>query len=409
MRRLARAMPMVLLALLLAVPAAAQQRPPGWQKLPVSEIPNFRTAWRKVLVTLAAYAKGRNPNFVVLMHGGAELLVKGEREADWEQARDPEGATYEKRLPLGTVFRDFIRPLDGLVLDGLYCGADRLDQPLDAAIRARKALDAKLAEERSRGIQQPPVPTQMGPFSLDPQVELKRAAEVRRLALRAEHQRREIYAIDAMRGLGRTVLSIENCASPAEAEAAYADAGRDHVLTFAAAGDSRLDRLPPVHAALENARPVADVTQARDWLPMLHGDGYTTRGEWVTALAGTNYDVLVIDVVHRSGDPLTKADVAKLHYKTLGPPRLVLADLPIGVAFDSQWYWQKSWTLGDPAFLYAPDPDRPGAYIADLSNPQWKELLGKYIAGIMDLGFDGVMFDDVGTYLWFEAMTPLDG
>ena len=115
--------------LLAGFPARAQQRPPGWEPPPISQIPNFREEWRQVVQTLATYAKGRNPNFVVLMRGGAELLVKGEREADWEQERDPDGLTYEKRLPLGTVFREFIQPLDGLVLDGLYCGPTSWTSP----------------------------------------------------------------------------------------------------------------------------------------------------------------------------------------------------------------------------------------------------------------------------------------
>ncbi len=395
--------------LLAGFPARAQQRPPGWEPPPISQIPNFREEWRQVVQTLATYAKGRNPNFVVLMRGGAELLVKGEREADWEQERDPDGLTYEKRLPLGTVFREFIQPLDGLVLDGLYCGPYKLDKPLAEAIRERRALDAKLAEERGHGIRRPPVAVAVGPFSIDPQVELKRAAEVRRLAATAERQRREIYAVDAMRSFGRTVMSVENCASAAEADAARSHALRDRVLTFAADGDARLDVLPPGHAPLENADPVTTITAARNWLPMLHGDRYGIRAEWVAALAGTNYDVLVVDVAHRGTDPLTKADVAKLHFKNLGPPRLVLAELPIGRAFDTQWYWQKGWAVGNPPFLYAPDSSQPGAYIADLANPQWKELLGKYIAGIMAVGFDGVMLDDLDTYLWFEDLMPLNG
>jgi len=36
-------------------------------------------------------------------------------------------------------------------------------------------------------------------------------------------------------------------------------------------------------------------------------------------------------------------------------------------------------------------------------------MLGKYIAGIMDLGFDGVVLDNLDTYLWFEDLMPLDG
>ncbi len=398
----------ILAGLMLAAPAAAQDRPPGWQPPPPILVPNFREQWREVVSELATYVKQRNPNAVVLMRGGAELLVKGEREVQWDDVQDPDGRNYERRLPLGTVFREFIKPLDGLVLDGLYCGPYRFEKPLGETIRERKALDAKLAEDRAHGIQRPPVATPMGPFSIDPAKELARAAEIRRKAEVAERQRREVYAIEAMRGFGRRILSVERCATPAEAEAARARAARDQILAFAKADDSRLDRLPPGHAPLENSDPVRSLTAARNWLVLLDAEHYGTRAEWVSALDGTNYDILVIDVTHRGDDPLTKADVATLHYKALGAPRLVLADIPIGRAFDTRWYWRKGWTAGNPAFLYAPDRTQPGAYIADLANPKWKELLGKYVAGAMDLGFDGVVFDDLDTYLWFENLMPLE-
>lgn len=398
----------ILAGLALALPAAAQDRPPGWQPPPPIMVPNFREQWREVVAELATYVKQRNRNAVVLMRGGAELLVKGEREVKWDDVQDPDGRDYERHLPLGTVFRDFIKPLDGLVLDGLYCGPYHFDKPLDEALRERKALDAKLADERSRGIQRPPVPTPMGPFSIDPAKELQRAAEIRRKAEIAERQRRELYAIAAMRSFDRRLLSLERCAAPAEAEAARAHAARDRVLTFAQADDGDLDRLPSGHAPQENADPVRTLTAARNWLPLLDAGRYGDRAEWVAALDGTNYDILVIDVAHRGSDPLTKADLAALHYKTMGAPRLVLADIPIGRAFDTRWYWRKGWTAGAPAFLFAPDRTQPGAYIADMADPKWKELLGKYVAGAMDLGFDGVLLDDLDTYLWFEDQEPLD-
>jgi uncharacterized protein (TIGR01370 family) len=215
--------------------------------------------------------------------------------------------------------------------------------------------------------------------------------------------------MDAMRNHGRMVLSLDRCDDDARVRQAGADADRDHVLDFAAAADTHLDRVPPGHPRHENAAPIDALTQARDWLPMLDGGRYATAFQWMKALDHTNYDVVVVNVMHRGTGPLTKADIAALKYKALGAPRLVLAELPIGLAFDNQWYWKKGWGIGDPSFLVAIDPDRPGAYIANLADPAWEEILGKYISGIMDLGFDGVMFDDVDTFKWFEALSPLPG
>ena len=212
----------VLAALLLAAPvAAATLEPPrDWRPPPIEDIPNHRQLWRDVLVELATYAKGRDKDFIVLARGGVELVVKGEREAEWEQERDPEGLTFEKRLPLKWVFREYVKVLDGLVLDGLYCGPYAFDKPLAEAVKDRKDLDAVLAEERARGIVRPPVPVPMGPFSIDPKEELRKHKEWRQKVEKTERQRRVVYAMDAMRANGRRILSIEDCASRKEAEAA---------------------------------------------------------------------------------------------------------------------------------------------------------------------------------------------
>jgi Predicted extracellular endo alpha-1,4 polygalactosaminidase or related polysaccharide hydrolase len=398
------------LALMLAAPAAlALEKPRDWQPPPVEQIPNFREDWRQVVIELASYAKTRKRDFLVLARGGVELVVKGARESQWEDLRDPEGRTFEKRLPEGAVFRPYMRALDGLVLDGLYCGPDAFGKPLAQAIRERIELDRTIADEKARGIQRPPVASPFGPYSIDPQEELRRAAEVRRIAEREERQRRVVYALDAMRQEGRRILSIENCKTRKEADAAYAASDRDRVLTYAAVDLERLSVLPKGHPRAENADPVATITAARNWLPLLRADRFGTKAEWVMALAGTNHDALLIDVAHRGADPLNREEVARLKYKRLGSPRLVLAVLPVGKAYDWRWYWRKGWEAGNPPFLFAPDPDEPGSFVASMAAPQWKELLGQYIAGIIDLGFDGVVLDDLDTYLWFEDLMPLDG
>ncbi len=405
MKRLAAA----LLMLALATPALALEKPRDWQPPPPEAIPNHREGWRNVVIELAAYAKTRKPGFVVLARGGTELFVKGEREAEWEQARDPEGKTFEKRLPLRTVFRPYVKVVDGLVIDGLYCGPDALGAPLDKAVKDRLAEDAKIAEEKAQGIQRPAVPQQFGPFSIDPKEELRKAAEVKRAAERLERQRRMLYAVNALRAQGRTILSIEDCKSQKDVDAAYGAAARDRVLTYAAVNSGALATLPKGRPRNENAQPVIAVSAARNWLPLLRADRFGNKAEWLMAMERTNHDAMLIDVAHRGSDPLTKDEVTRLRFKELGAPRLMLAVLPVGKAYDWRWYWKQGWEVGNPPFLFAPDSDDPGSFVTDMDDAKWKELLGKYIAGIIELGFDGVVLDDLDTYLWFEELMPLDG
>ena len=71
-----------LLVMAVAVPALALDKPRDFVPPPVNQIPDFRDQTRDVILELASYAKKRNPNFQVVMRGGAELLVKGEIEVD---------------------------------------------------------------------------------------------------------------------------------------------------------------------------------------------------------------------------------------------------------------------------------------------------------------------------------------
>ncbi|MGE5503407.1 MAG: hypothetical protein ACM31L_03195 [Actinomycetota bacterium] len=403
-----RGLALLLVALLAAVPAAAIDKPRDWQPPPLLRIPNHREIYRQAVIELASYAKSRNPNFVVLMRGGVELLVKGEYEELWEQIHDPTGKNFQKRLPVGTPMRPLIKVLDGLVLDGLYCGPYRFEEPLAKAIKARKDLDAQLAAERRQGIHRPPTPVPVGPFSNDPAEELRKAAEARAKELRLEVQRRVMYAVDAMVSEGRRIVALENCADQKQADAAFRDGDRDRVLTFAAVGDQRLDQLPKSRPHQENARQAATVVEAKNWLPLLKADRFGSRAQFVMAMEGTNYDVVAVDVAYRGGDALVKSDIYRMKFKNVGTPRLVLAVLPVGRAFDWRWYWQKDWEAGNPGFLFAVD-DEPGAFITDIGDPDWRKIMGKYLTGIMDLGFDGVLLDDVGTYRWFEELMPLEG
>lgn len=396
-----------ILSLATALPAAALEKPRDWQPPPIESVPNHREQWRAVVIELARYAKTRKKDFLVVVRNASELVVKGDREAEWDEAQDPDGKFFEKRHPLGQPFRPYVNAVDGMVVDGLYCGEDAFGKPLDQAIKDRRDLDKQLARERAQGIHRPALPEPLGPFSIDPDVERRRAAEVKRELDRVDRQRRLVYAVDTLRQSGRRILSLESCKTAKDAQAAYAAAARDKVLTYAHAGDEALARVPSSRPWGENADPATTLNQARNWLPVLRAESYGSKAEWVNALERSNHDMLLVDVAYRGVDGLSFADVDRLRYKKLGARRLVLAVLSLGKAYDWRWYWKPEWRTGEPPFLFAPDEADPGSYVVDMNDPQWKELLGKTLVGIVNAGFDGVVLDDADTYLWFEELMPL--
>ena len=399
----------VLLALLgPSLSVQAQERPRDWQPPLPESVPNYREEWRQIIMELAKYAKGRNPKFVILLRDGQELLVKGQREVDWDKVRDPTNVNFDKRLPLGAPFRTFLRSIDGVVFDQLYCGDAGVDKPMDDMIRARKDEDDRILRDRLAGIEEPGPSIELGPYSADPKVEMARSQDLQHRADIAERRARLMRGLAVLKGERKTILSIENCPSQAMADNAWKWGVRDHVATFAAVNDAALDQLPKGHPLHENAQPVDNASKIQSWLPMASGIHYGGKDEWVSALMLTSYDAIMIDVAWRATELITKADVAKLKYKNLGAPRMILAEMPMGRAYDWRWYWNKDWVAGNPAFLFAVDQRCPGVFVTDPLSPQWKEILGKYLAGIVDLGFDGIIMDDLDTYLWFEDIMPLD-
>jgi endo-alpha-1,4-polygalactosaminidase (GH114 family) len=321
----------------------------------LEDIPNHRQMMRDIVVELSAYAKARNPRFIVLARDAQELLVKESREWEWETSRDADGTAAGKYTPVGSLNRPYLKAIDGMVIDGLFCGRDKADQPTDAAA-AKLLLDAvaKLQQE------------------------------------------------------GRRALAIDYCKSSPRVAAVGREAARAKVLSYVERdGGRRLDHIPSGTPTAENARHVTDLAQARNFLPMLSSQSFGSRDDWVTALAATNYDLLLLDAFWRGSEPLTADDVKTLKMKRLGSRRLVLADLPVGRAADSRFYWKKDWKVGTPSFLEAPDAGNPAQMVVRYWESDWKALAGSYMQGIVDLGFDGVMLDYLDVYLYFEQMMPL--
>ncbi len=323
--------------------------------IPFEQIPNHRQLMRDIVIELSAYAKARSPRFVMLARDAPELLVKENREWDLETGRDPDGAAAGKYTPVGSVVRPYLKAIDAMLIDGLFCGMDADGQPTDPA--SAKPL---------------------------------------------------LNALAVLRNEGRRCLSIEYAKDKVQAAAAAGKAEQARLLTYVDHdGDRLFSRIPGGRPPAENAQHVTDLGHARNFLPMLHSAAFGSRDDWVAALAATNYDLLLIDPFWRGTDPLTAADVKTLKLKRVGSERLVFAELSVGRALDTRFYWKKEWAVGSPDWLVAAAPDRPEQTIVRYWDADWKTVIGQYMQGLVDLGVDGVLLNDLDTYLYFEDMAPL--
>jgi endo-alpha-1,4-polygalactosaminidase (GH114 family) len=314
--------------------------------IPLAQIPNYRDYMRQTIEDLSIYARGRNPKFIIVTRPGFDLLTWSRREFDLEDIKRDRNARVspDSIVPAGSYMRRYIQRIDGVMLNGEFCAPLRV--PRDELVGAQKQ--------------------------------------------------------------GIRLFSIEHCSDGATAAAARQSAiGAGVVAHIDTDAEDTFARVPAHKPSPENAGNVEALAQARNMLVMLDNRTYGSKEEWLGALQATNYDVLVTDAFYKGNQPLSKDDIHTLKFKQMGARRLVLARINLGYAEDERYYWQRDWKIGTPSWIQA-TTGTPGTYVVEFWNPAWKAIIGKYFAGIMDLGFDGVVLDGVEAYRRFEFMTPLD-
>ncbi len=315
--------------------------------IPLAQIPNYRDYMRDIVTELSTYAHGRDPKFIVTTRGGFDLLAWSRREFDLaEIKRDPlVKIPSDAILPVGMPLRTYVQELNGLVLNGQFCAPLRV--PRDD--------------------------------------------------------------LQTMMKLGLKVLSIEHCKTGDNAALALQAAIKSDVVAHTDADTvDEFAQVPKRKPQPENSRNVQVLGDSKNMLVMLDNSTYPSREEWIAAMQATNYDVLITDGFYKGKQNLTKDEVHSLKFKEMGARRLVLARMNVGYAEDQRYYWKREWKIGEPSWIQAYGPDRPGEYVVEFWNPAWKAVIGKYFAGLMDLGFDGVVLDGVEAYRRWEFRTPLD-
>ncbi|MHB1204525.1 MAG: alpha-1,4-polygalactosaminidase [Rhodospirillaceae bacterium] len=314
--------------------------------IPLQSIPNYRDFMRTIIEDLSIYAHGRNPKFVMVTRPGFDLTTWSRREFDLDEIkRDRLKVSPDSIVPVGTPLRRYLQRIDGVLLNGQFC----------APLRVPRA------------------------------------------------------DVAAMMKQGLKMLSVDHCDDASAASAGLQAAVRMGVVAHMDLDtDDVFDRVPTRRPVPENPANVETLADARNMLVMLDSKAYGSKEEWLAALTATNYDVIVTDAFYRGNQPLSKDAVHGLKFKQMGARRLVLARLSLGYAEDERYYWQRDWKIGEPSWIQGRAPGRPGSYVVEFWNPAWKAVIGKYFAGIMDLGFDGVVLDGVEAYRRWEFMTPLD-
>jgi cysteinyl-tRNA synthetase len=201
-------------------------------------------------------------------------------------------------------------------------------------------------------------------------------------------------------------IVIDYCWTHWRMDSSYAWNGAAGYVSFAA--DRReLDDIPdyPSEPFRTNDDAVLSLGDAGNLLYLINPEGYSSRQAFVSAVSATNYDLIVLDLFW-NGEPLTPADLEALSTKPCGAGRLVLAYVSIGEAEDYRYYWQEEWASSPPSWLHEENPDWPGNYLVDYSDPAWQAIIygsdGSYVGMVIQAGFDGVYLDKVDSFETWE-------
>ena len=208
-------------------------------------------------------------------------------------------------------------------------------------------------------------------------------------------------------GNGVEVMVTDYCSTPAYMNDSYSQSYARDYISFAA--DHReLDNIPeyPPNPYFISDLDIASLADAWNFLYLLNTDSFSDRDDFLNALRGTNYDILLIDAFYGGTEALTANEIASLKTKAIGAARLVIAYMSIGEAENYRYYWQSGWNTTPPSWLAEENPNWPGNYKVRYWVKSWQDIIygndNSYLKKIFDAGFDGVYLDIIDAYEYFE-------
>ena len=223
--------------------------------------------------------------------------------------------------------------------------------------------------------------------------------------------------MDLAEANGIEVLATDYCSTPAKVDDSYARSAAKGYVSFAAAR-RMLDAVPSYPAAPMNAQQTADIASlaaAKNFLYLINPASFATKGAYLSAIAETEYDLVIMDLFYEDADgvprALSRADLDSIRHKAGGGERLLVCYMSVGEAEDYRYYWDESWGDDPPAWLAGVNPAWEGNYKVEYWDPDWRALLlgssGAYLDRILEAGFDGAYLDIIDAYEYFEEALGL--
>ena len=215
--------------------------------------------------------------------------------------------------------------------------------------------------------------------------------------------------LDLALGQGKTILVTDYCWTHSKMDDSYARNHQKGYISFAA-NDRELRQVPdypasPYHVNNSDVQTLKDV---RNFLYLINPEAFQSRQEFVSALAATNYDLILMDYFFSEDEAFSSQDIALLKTKANGGKRLVLSYLSIGEAENYRYYWDPGWLEDKPSWLAIENPDWPGNYKVFYWDKDWQDIIfgndDSYLHQIISAGFDGAYLDIVDAFEFYEEL-----
>jgi len=204
---------------------------------------------------------------------------------------------------------------------------------------------------------------------------------------------------------GVEVLVTDYCDAESKMDESYALNKDEEFVSFAAPDRelSVIPEYPPLQG--ENPGEVTSLAGVHNFLYLINPGGYSSAEEFTTAIAATNYDLVIADLFFEEVQ-LGPEDIERMKSKANGGKRLVIAYMSIGEAEDYRYYWVTGWEPGNPSWLDDENPRWKGNYKVKYWEQEWQQIIfgkaGSYLDRIIEAGFDGVYLDIIEAFEYYE-------
>ena len=323
----------------------------------IIKMPNYRDEMRKNVIAISNYAKERKKDFIVVTRQGALLLTVGE----WEEHLD------EVKIAASR---------------GVF-GEDE--------IFIEKMFNTSNIKGKDAGSSVVPYSSVIDGIVVD-------YYECSGKVLSAEAEK-EIEK----RGIVK--LNIRHCR---DAESLAKEIVKDKSADNASLIKTGFNYIPKKDPFFYNADNVNGLKEVKNFLLLTDYSRFDNKNNLVMAIEDTNYDMLIVNPFFSKSEAFTYADVNKMKYKKLGARRLVIANVDVSRIGYGDFYFKDTYSFRNPEWIKYVDKTNADKYVVEYYNQDYRTILGKYVKGIVDLGFDGIMLDGVDAHLVFEKAADID-